>query len=69
MEDVERLFSDTMVAFMEKNGYSAEAKHLAVIRNWRKACDERGLSEEERARFNQELLDYLLDQLCLGMFT
>ena len=48
---------------MEKNGHSVEAKHLAVICNWRRACDERGLAEEERTRFNQELLDYLLDEL------
>ena len=48
---------------MEKKSYLVEAKYLRVIRNWRRASDERGLSDEERSHFNKELLDYILDEL------
>ena len=34
-----------------------------MIRNWRRASDERGLSNEQRSNFNNELLDYILDEL------
>lgn len=48
---------------MEKKDYLVEAKYLRVIRNWRRASDERGLSNEQRSNFNNELLDYILDEL------
>lgn len=45
--------------------YQFEAKYVTVIMNWRKACDERGLSLLMGSRFNYELLNYLLDDLML----
>lgn len=63
VSDVERLFSDKMVASMEQKGYHAEAKYIRVVKDWRKACDERGLSDEEREKFNKAFLEYLLDEL------
>ena len=52
-----------MVEFMEAKGYSFEAEYIKVIMNWRRACDERGLSALQRSRFNYELLNYLLKDL------
>ena len=34
-----------------------------MIRNWRRAIDERGLPDAERQQFNQELLRFILDDL------
>ena len=48
---------------MKKKEYHNEAEYLQYIRNWRRACDERGLADNERSRFNKELLDYILDDL------
>lgn len=63
VEDVERLFGQSVIAWMTKKEYRGEAEYLQYIRNWRRACDERGLADDERSRFNKELLDYILDDL------
>ena len=41
VSDVEQIFSAGVLAFMERKGYSFEAEYVRVIRNWRRACDER----------------------------
>lgn len=48
---------------MDKKGYDLEAKHLSVIHNWRRACDERGLCSDLHSQFNQSLKAYILDDL------
>ena len=63
VRDAERLFSSSMVQFMKKKGYSCEEKYIETVLNWRRASDERGLSELERCRFNYHMLNYLLDEL------
>lgn len=63
VRDVEILFSDSMQKFMEKNSYEYEARYIKVIKNWRRASDERGLSQLTRCRFNYELLNFILDEL------
>lgn len=56
-DDVEKLFTTEMVAFMERNGYTVEADYIRVVCNWRRACDERGLSELQRSPFNYQFLN------------
>lgn len=63
VQDAERLFSPSLLAFMEQKGYTNEAKYIRVVLNWRRSCDERGLSELQRCRFNYEMLNYILDEL------
>ena len=63
VSDVERLFSIKLMKFMERKGYKAEAKYIKVVNGWRQSCDERGLSELTRCRFNYEFLNYILDDL------
>ena len=63
VEDVERLFGTLLIEFMKARNYTDEAKFLEVIRNWRKAVDERGLSEALRRQYNKDLLDFLADDL------
>ena len=43
VEDVECLFGHALIEFMEEKQYSNEANYLKVIRNWRRAVDERDL--------------------------
>ena len=48
---------------MTSKGYHFEAKYIRTILNWRRASDERGLSERERSKLNYELLNMILDDL------
>ncbi len=61
--DAERLFSPQLAEFMERRGYQYEAKYIQIIWNWRRSCDERGLSQLQRCKYNYELLNYSLDEL------
>ena len=63
VEDAERLLSLTMADFMKKKGYKFENRYISVLANWRRATDERGLSELKRCRYNYELLSFILDEL------
>ena len=63
VEDVDRLFSRSLVEWMDKKGYDFEARHLSIIRNWRRASDERGLCSDLRSQFNKNMLNYILDEL------
>ena len=63
IRDVENLFSIGVENFMERKGYTYEAKYIRTIRNWRRSCDERGLSQLQRSRFNYQLLEMVLDEL------
>ena len=50
-----------------KNGvclyrYDAEAEIVRIVRNWRRAIDERGLSEEQRRQFRDDFLSFILDE-------
>ena len=63
VSDVEQIFSLSVLNFMERKNYEFEARYVKIIRNWRRSCDERGLSDEERSRFNQDLIEYILEEL------
>ena len=53
----------SLLKWMEDKGYLKEAKYICVIRNWRGASDERGLTDDQRYQFNDDLLCYILDDL------
>lgn len=48
---------------MEKKDYKYEAKYIRAVLGWRKACDQRGLSELQRCRQNYRMLNFMLDEL------
>ena len=48
---------------MKKKGYSYEEKYIKIVLNWRRASEERGLSEMQCCRYNYHMLNYLLDEL------
>ena len=43
--DAERLFNPDLTAFMRQKGYKYETRYTEIIWNWRRSCDECGLSE------------------------
>ena len=47
---------------MENHWYKAEAEYVKTIRNWRRAIDERGLTEEHRRQFRDDFLNFILDE-------
>lgn len=61
--DVEQIFSNSVQNYMERKRYKVEANYVKVIKNWRRACDERGLSDSDRNKFNHDFIDYILDEL------
>ena len=61
--DVERLFNPHLVTYLEQNGNTYEARYIRVVMNWRRASDERGLSQSMRSRYNHEFLEFILDEL------
>ena len=62
IRDVENSLSSNMADFMKSKEYKFEEKYIRIFLNWRRACDERGLSEAQRSEFNLDLLKYLLDE-------
>ncbi len=63
VSDAERLFSLPLAHFMERKGYTAEANYIHAVNGWRRAADERGLSQLQRCRLNYKFLQYILDDL------
>lgn len=63
VQDAERMFSTDMVDFMKSKGYDFEAAYISVIGNWHQSCDQRGLSQLQRCRYNHQLLMYITDDL------
>ena len=62
VEDVERLFGPGVISFMEEKHYDSEAEYLRVVRNWRRAIDERGLTEQQRRQFRDDFVSFILDE-------
>jgi len=60
VEDVERLFGDSLVKWMGARGYKTEAEHLRVVHNWRRAYDKKGLTGAQCSEYNTKFLDYIL---------
>ena len=62
VQDAENLFFNGAEEFMKRKGYTYE-KFVRVVRNWRRASDERGLMSPQRSLFNYQLLNLMLDEL------
>ena len=61
--EVERVFREKIVSFMKQKAYEAEAHYVSVVRNWRRAVDERGLSGTQRQQDKAKMLQLILDDL------
>lgn len=49
--------------FMTNKSYTLEARYVSVVRNWRRAVDERGLSTAQRQKYRSDMLDFILDDV------
>ena len=58
VRDAERLFGRGVLDFMKQKKYIFEKKFVRTVLNWRRASDERGLSELERSHFNYNMLNF-----------
>lgn len=63
MSDAESLLNKNLCQWFKSKGYNEEATYIEVVNNWHRAGDERGLTEEERSRFNYDMLNFILDDL------
>ena len=63
VSDAEQLFGLRVLNFFEKKQYLTEARHVRVVRNWRRACDERGLTVSQRIQYHNEFLSYILEEM------
>ena len=54
VQDVERLFGNSVIDLMERKRYEPEVKFLRAVWNWRRAIDECGLEEIQRQKFLHE---------------
>ena len=63
VEDAERLLSSDMADYMNKKGFQFESRYIRALANWRRAHDERGLSELQRCHYNYQLLNFIFDEL------
>ena len=63
VEDAERLFSPSLLKYMDDKGYDYEAGYIGAVLGWRQACDHCGLSEFDRSRCNFQMLAFLLEEL------
>ena len=62
VEDAERMFSPSLLKFMEDKGYQFEAEYIRAVLGWRQACDMRGLSQTE-----SEPMECSSDELSLAL--
>ena len=58
--DCERLISPGVISYLEGRGHTSGAQVIKVIHNWHKAVDGRGLSEEQRSSYCQDMKNWLL---------
>ena len=63
MIDAEHLFSKELADFMVNRGYTYEVEYIQAVCNWRRASNERGLSELQRCKFNNQFLTLILKDL------
>lgn len=59
--DCEKLFSVGVINFLERSRHERSARVMGIIRNWHKAVDGRGLTEDQRSTYNKDLKEWLLD--------
>ena len=58
--DCERLINPGVIAFLERKGDVSGAHVLKLFHNWHKAVDGRGLSEDQRSEFCNDLKEWIL---------
>ena len=63
VEDVERLFGEGVIKYMDDHGYEQEWRYLRTVRDWRRAVDERGLPQLVRLQYCIKFLEFIIADL------
>lgn len=63
IRDAENLFSASVQDFMRRKEYTEEEQLIRTVNNWRRACDERGLTIDVRVKYHQDLVNYFLKEV------
>ena len=63
-----RFFGEDVTAFFCANGWEDSAKFVSLIRNWYKACDQRGIPADSRVRALYELYSFLTNGVDFHQF-
>ena len=64
---MEQIFSSRVLEFFERKGYTIEAEYVRMIRDWRRACDERGLAVHNEPSTTTTCLIMSWMSWCHGM--
>lgn len=59
-QDAEKLLSYATAASMERRGHTTAAEYERTIAQWHEATDGRGLISLMRAKYNNQMLLYIL---------
>ena len=57
VSDVSQIFSSSVLNFFQSRGYTVEVEYVQIVLNWRRTCDERGLSDAQRSQYNNDFLE------------
>ena len=63
---ISRFFSEEVQKILMDLGFVNEAEFTEHIRNWFRACDERGMDVQWRLTFLQNMYDYILEKVSLS---
>ena len=56
-----RFFGEPVHEWMESKGYNDTAGFIQLVRNWNRACDERGMAADERVEHMYNIYSFLTD--------
>ena len=63
-----RMFGVPVERELRRRGYHSEADFVELVRNWHRACDERGMTADDRVIHLEKFLQYLLEDVNLDQF-
>jgi hypothetical protein len=59
--DAEKLLSSAVSIWLTNHHHIYEGRFIRIIANWHKSSDGRGITEDMRRQYNQEMLDFILE--------
>ena len=63
-----KFFSMPVEMFMRSKGHSITADFIVLVRNWHRACDERGIGARTRIMYLLDMYNFLLDGIDFDTF-
>lgn len=63
-----RFFGHQVENFMHENGHADTAEFIQLVRNWHRACDERGLKADKRVEYLYNMHSFLTKGIDFDVF-